>query len=85
MDNEQIDGKKAFALILGKEVNGLVDRLNIAAAAFLAMKGRGDMDETLSRAQFNLVCAGVSMVEACEEINSFVMSYDEEDASGHDD
>ena len=78
MDNKQIEGKKAFANIIGKEVNGLLDRLNLATAAFTVMESQGDMDETLNQARTILVDAGIGMVVACEAINSFVMSCDKE-------
>lgn len=78
MDNKQIEGKKAFAIIIGKEVNGLLDRLNLAAAAFTVMENQGDMDETLNQARTILVDAGIGMVSACELISSFVMDGDEE-------
>lgn len=78
MDNKQIEGKKVFASIIGKEVNGLLDRLNLATAAFTVMESQGDMDETLNLARIALIDAGTGMVAACELINSFVMDGDEE-------
>lgn len=78
MDNEQTKGKKAFASIIGKEINGLADRLNLAIAAFATMDSLGDMDETLNQARTILADAFIGMVVACEAINSFVMSCDKE-------